>query len=597
MHMNDTHASLANAAKAVTAVKKVRGEKPQSLLLHAGDVFSGTLYFNEFKGQADVAAMNLMKYDAMTFGNHEFDLGNSNEGHQALVDFIEAAEFSFVSSNVDFSKDNKFTGLFSDLISSKPEKGQIYNGIIREINGEKVGIFGLTTVETKQISSPGAVQFEDYVKEAEKAVAAFKDKGVNKIIALTHIGFDDNAAVDNDMNLAKEVEGIDIIVGGHTHTELKAPVVVKNNQTPTIIVQAKANNEYLGLLNVEFDKNGVVVKHNGQLIEIGKLAEDAEAVNVLKPFKEKVDKVAAEKIDVKASNALENPRTNGDDTKPSVRKNETILGNLITDGMLAKAKQFTGKNVVMALQNGGGIRAAIPAGEITVGQVIEVLPFGNTLAVMDVTGTELKAAFEHSLGSYPKENGGFLHVGGAKVEYDSSKPAGGRIVSIKYKDESGNYVEIKDSETYTVATNAFTAQGGDGFTMFRAAYDAGRVTDLGLSDWENFMEHLKSLNTLPTSTEGRILDVVGQQPKEVLPEEFNGTEQEPKVFEGNIKVDLTEVSELKNAEIKGNLILSGSIGEKLLLSNIKVEGDLILSDLNTEAVDFDGIEVAGETVL
>lgn len=597
MHMNDTHASLANATKAVTAIKKVRGEKPQSLLLHAGDVFSGTLYFNEFKGQADVAVMNLMKYDAMTFGNHEFDLGNSNEGHQALVDFIEAAEFPFVSSNVDFSKDNKFTGLFSDLISSNPEKGQIYNGIIKEVNGEKVGIFGLTTAETKEISSPGAIQFEDYVKEAEKAVAAFKDKGVNKIIALTHIGYDDNAAVDNDMTLAKEVEGIDIIVGGHTHTELKEPVVVKNDQTPTIIVQAKANNEYLGLLDVEFDKNGVVMKHNGQLIEIGKLEEDTDAVKVLKPFKEKVDKVAAEEIGVEASDILENPRTNGDDTKPSVRKNETILGNLITDGMLAKAKQFTGKNVVMALQNGGGIRAAIPAGEITVGQVIEVLPFGNTLAVMDVTGTELKAAFEHSLGSYPKENGGFLHVAGAKVEYDSSKPAGSRVISIKYKDESGNYVEIKEPETYTVATNAFTAQGGDGFTMFIAAYDAGRVTDLGLTDWENFMEHLKSLNTLPTSTEGRIVDVVVQQPKEVSPEHFNGTEQEPKVFEGNITVDVSDVSELKNAEIKGNLILSGSIGKKLLLSNIKVEGDLVLSDLNTEAVNFDGIEVAGETVL
>ncbi|WP_079524673.1 bifunctional metallophosphatase/5'-nucleotidase [Solibacillus isronensis] len=597
MHMNDTHASLANAAKAVTAVKQVRGSKPDSLLLHAGDVFSGTLYFNEFKGQADVAVMNLMKYDAMTFGNHEFDLGNSNEGHQALVDFIEGADFPFVSSNVDFSNDNKFKGLFSDLISSNPEKGQIYNGIIKEINGEKVGVFGLTTAETKGISSPGAVQFEDYLKEAEKAVAAFKDKGVNKIIALTHIGFDDNAAVDNDMKLAKEVEGIDIIVGGHTHTELKDPFVVKNDQTPTVIVQAKANNEYLGVVDVEFDKNGVVIKNNGQLIEIGKLAEDTEAVNILKPFKEQVDKVAAEKIGVQADIALENPRTGGDNTKPSVRKNETILGDLITDGMLVKAKQFTGKNVVMALQNGGGIRAAIPAGEITVGQVIEVLPFGNTLAVMDVTGAELKAAFEHSLKLYPVENGGFLHVAGAKVEYNSSKPAGSRVVSIKYKDESDNYVNIQDNVTYTVATNAFTAQGGDDFTMFRAAYDAGRVIDLGLSDWENFMDHLKSLNTLPTSTEGRIVDVFVQQPNEVSPVDFNGTEEEPKVFTGSIKVDVSNISELKNAEVKGDLILLGVVADKLLLSNIKVEGNLLLSDLNTEAVDFDGIEVAEETVL
>ncbi|WP_342545839.1 5'-nucleotidase C-terminal domain-containing protein [Lysinibacillus sp. FSL K6-4013] len=596
MHMNDTHASLANAAKTVTAVKQVRDEKPEALLLHAGDVFSGTLYFNEFKGQADLAIMNLMKYDAMTFGNHEFDLGSTPEGHQALVDFIKGANFPFISSNVDFSGDEKFTGLFSDLISSEPEKGKIYNGVIKEVNGEKIGIFGLTTAETIDISSPGNVKFDNYIAEAKKAVEAFEGQGVDKIIALTHIGYDDNAAIDNDLTLAKEVEGIDIIVGGHSHTELKAPVVV-NNQTPTVIVQAKANNEFVGTIDVEFDKNGVVVKNEGKLIPIGKLAEDEDAKNVLAPFKEKVDLVATEEIGVSANVVLDNPRTDGDDTKPSVRKNETLLGNLITDGMLEKAKSFTGKDVVMALQNGGGIRAAINDGPITVGEVIEVLPFGNTLAVMDVTGAELKAAFEHSFSLYPKENGGFLHVAGAKVEFDSSKPANQRVVSIKYKDESGNYVEINDTKTYTVATNAFTAQGGDGFDMFRKAYDEGRATDLGLLDWENFRDHLKALQTLPSSIEGRVIDVASSQTEEVAPEDFNGTEEAPKVFDGNIRVDISDVSELKNAEIKGDLVLSGTAGEELTLSNIKVSGNLILTDLEGDIVNFDGIEVAGETVL
>lgn len=595
--MNDTHASLANAAKTVTAVKQVRAEKPQALLLNAGDVFSGTLYFNEFKGQADIAVMNLMKYDAMTFGNHEFDLGSSPEGHKALADFIKAANFPFVSSNVNFSGDTNFTGLFTDLVSSKPEQGKIYNGIIKEINGEKVGIFGLTTAETKDISSPDKIQFEDYIAEAKKAVAAFEGQGVNKIIALTHIGYDDNAAIDNDLTLAKEVKGIDVIVGGHTHTELKAPVVVTDNQTPTVIVQAKANNEFLGTLDVEFDKNGVVVKHEGKLISVGSLAEDAEAKSVLAKFKEQVDKVAAEEIGVEAGIALENPRTNGDDTKPSVRKNETILGNLIADGMLTKAKSFTGKNVVMALQNGGGIRAAINKGPITVGEVIEVLPFGNTLAVMDVTGAELKAAFEHSLGSYPKENGGFLHVAGAKVEFNSSKPAGQRVVSIKYKDSSGSYMNIQDAETYAVATNAFTAQGGDGFSMFKKAYDDGRVTDLGLSDWENFKEHLQTLETLPTSIEGRILDITSNQLEEVAPEEFNGTKEAPKVFGKSIKVDVSTITELKNAEINGDLVLVGTAREELNFSNIKVSGNLIVTELEGDNLSFDGIEVAGETVL
>jgi len=393
MHSNDTHANLNNIARKVTAVKEVRAKKLNALLLDAGDVFSGTLYFNEFKGQADLAFMNLMRYDVMTFGNHEFDLGSTSEGHQALVDFIKGAQFPFVSANVDFSKDDKFKGLFTDLISSEPQKGKIYNGIIKEINGEKVGIFGLTTAETKEISSPRSVAFENYIEEAKKAVKAFEDKGVNKIIALTHIGYDDNPVYDNDLILAKSVEGIDIIVGGHSHTQLDKPTVVNQNTTgqakdPTVIVQAYQYNDYLGTLDVTFNQKGVVVEHNGALLKVANYAEDAQAVELLKPFKQKVEEVSKKEIGAEALVVLENPR--GD---ISVRKNETPLGNVITDGMLAKAKKYNA-NVIMALQNGGGIRAGIDQGPITVGEVISVLPFGNTLATMSLTGKELKQAFE-----------------------------------------------------------------------------------------------------------------------------------------------------------------------------------------------------------
>ncbi|MEH7274765.1 5'-nucleotidase C-terminal domain-containing protein [Neobacillus vireti] len=507
MHTNDTHAALDKMAKTVTAVKEVRAEKPDALLLNAGDVFTGTLYFNEFQGQADLDLMNLMGYDAMTFGNHEFDLGSSAEGHQGLVDFVKGAKFPFVSANVDFAKDNKFTGIFSDLLSNAPKNGNIYNGIIKEINGEKVGIFGLTTAETEDLSSPGAITFEDYKAEAEKAVAAFEAQGVNKIIALTHIGYDDNAAIDNDLVLAEEVEGIDVIVGGHSHTALAEPVVVAEDATPTAIVQTGNANSNLGVLDVEFDGNGVVVGQAGELIAIDKQADDSEAAALLAPYKTQVNEVAQKEIGVTTQKLLENPRTNGENTAPSVRKNETILGNLITDGMLTKAKEFTGKNVIMALQNGGGIRAEINEGPITVGEVITVLPFANTLATMDVTGAELKEAFEISFGKYPLENGGFLHVAGGKVKFDSSKPAGERVVSLFYEDAEGNDVPVEDGVTYTIATNAFTAKGGDGYGVFAKAYAEGRVTDLGLSDWENFRDHLVSLETIPEEIKGRIVDV------------------------------------------------------------------------------------------
>lgn len=509
MHTNDTHSALDHMPKTVTAVKEIRAENPDALLLHAGDALTGTLYFNEFLGQADLAMMNLMGFDAMTFGNHEFDLGSSPEGHQRLIEFIQGANFPFVSSNIDFSQDVKFNGLFNDSIESDYENGQIYNGIIKEVNGEKVGIFGLTTEETKDISSPGSILFENYLEEAEAAVAYFEDQGVNKIIAVTHIGYDDNAAIDNDLILADKVEGIDVIVGGHSHTTLSEPVVVANDETPTIIVQTGNANSNLGVLDVVFNENGVVVEHEGKLVSIGNQEDDPEAVTILAPFKAKVDEVAKTEIGVTTPIELENPRTSGDNSKPSVRKNETILGNLITDGMLTKAREFTGKNVVMALQNGGGIRAAIDAGPITVGEVITVLPFGNTLATMEVTGAELKEAFEKSVSSYPAENGGFLHVSGGKVEFDSSKPAGERVVNVYIKDDNGNLVAVDNNTVYTIATNAFTAKGGDGYDVFAKAYEEGRVTDLGLSDWENFRDHLMSIGSenIPTEIEGRIVDV------------------------------------------------------------------------------------------
>ncbi|MEK5329976.1 bifunctional metallophosphatase/5'-nucleotidase [Lysinibacillus sp. FSL W8-0992] len=602
MHSNDTHANLTNIARKVTAVKEVRAKKPNALLVDAGDVFSGSLYFNEFKGQADLAFMNLMGYDVMTFGNHEFDLGSSSEGHQALVDFIEGAQFPFVSANVDFSKDGKFTGLFSDLISSDPKNGKIYNGIIKEINGEKVGIFGLTTAETKDISSPGSIEFENYIKEAEKAVKAFEDKGVNKIIALTHIGYDDNPAYDNDLMLAKSVAGIDVIVGGHSHTQLDKPVVVDKNmggqaKDKTIIVQAYQYNDYLGTLDVTFNPQGVVIAHNGALLKVADYAEDANAVATLKPYKDVVDAVSKSETGATATVALENPRDNGDKTKPSVRKNETPLGNVITDGMLAKAKKYN-PDVIMALQNGGGIRTAINQGPITVGEVISVLPFGNTLATVTLTGAELKQTLEKSVSLYPLENGGFLHVSGAKVEFDSSKPAGQRIVKISYKDAQNNYIEIQDNKTYTIATNAFTAKGGDGFDVLKKAYEDGRVTDLGLSDWENLAEHLKSLVNVNPKVEGRIVDVANsQQPEKVDGADFSGTAGQPKVYEGNVTVSISNIASLANAVVKGNLILTGTVPAQFSFNNLQVGGNLDLSQLTGDLFNFDGVDVTGDTIL
>ena len=513
LHTNDMHSRVETFPKLSTAIQENRSIRTNSLLLDAGDMTTGTLYFNEFQGEVEQRFMNYFEYDAVTFGNHEFDLGSSDEGHEKLKQFVEGAEFPFVSANVNFAADTKFTSLFNDIITDKAQNGKIYAGLIQVVNGEKVGVFGLTTAETKDISSPGSITFENYITEAEKAVDEFEAQGVDKIIALTHIGYDDAPAIDNDQMLAKSVDGIDIIVGGHSHTQLNAPVEITTTASgdpkdPTLIVQAYQYADFLGTLDVEFDENGVITNHRGSLVKVADFASDELAVEVLAPYKKEVDLVSNSEIGVNLSVPLTNPRTSdaGNTTGISVRNSETILGNLITDGMYDKAQSYSSTPVIMAVQNGGGIRAKIEAGPVTVGEAITVLPFGNTLALMNLTGAEIKQMFETSVKSAPAESGGFLHVSGAKVVYDSSKPANERVVSIQYKDATGNYVDIVSTTTYTIATNAFTAKGGDGFDVLANAYKEGRATDLGLSDWENFVEHLKSLTTIPTATEGRITD-------------------------------------------------------------------------------------------
>lgn len=512
MHTNDTHANLDKVAKRATAIKEVRAKNPNTLLVDAGDVLTGTLYFTQFQGQADLNFMNAIGYDVMTFGNHEFDMGISEDGHKVLADFIKSAKFPFVSANVDFSKDPLFKDLQKGGYTATPEDGNIYSGIIKEVNGEKVGFFGLTTMDTPDISSPEAIEFQNYLAKAQEAVAAFEAAGVDKVVAVSHLGYDDNPAIDNDQELAKLVDGIDIIVGGHTHTKLEKPVLVtedenKAKKDPTVIVQAYQYNDFLGTLDVDFDENGVITGYAGELISITDKAADAETAKALKTYSDKIDEVKNQETGAVAVNALPNPRisdSNGDG-KTSVRNSETALGNLIADGMLDKAKEFNPATVI-SVHNGGSIRAAIDQGPITLGEVLTVLPFGNTLATMKLTGAEIKEALEHSVNQAPKESGGFLHIAGMKFTYDSSKPAYERVLKVEVEETEGVFTPIDDAKEYVVATSIFTARGGDGYDTFAKAFDDGRVIDLGFSDWENLRDYVQKLKEVNPTIEGRITD-------------------------------------------------------------------------------------------
>lgn len=516
MHTNDTHGYLDSFPYLATPIQNLRKEHRNTLLLHAGDVFSGDLYFNAFHGEADLAMMNHLGYDAMVFGNHEFDLGSSQDGHLALSNFVKGADFPFVAANVDFSKDALFDGLQTKDVEVEYDNGHIYDGVVLNVNGNAVGLFGLTTEETPSISSTGKVEFSNYIDRAKEAVEKFEEMGVDKIIALTHLGLDDSLDWDNDIELAKQVEGIDIIVGGHTHSTLFAPYVVEEYDAPTIIVQANEYGKFLGTLNVSFNQFGEVTLNGGGLIPTDPVNaafdKDPETVKVLAPFTKVVDEMKAESIGVEALVDLDGGRDFNNEGISSVRHNETNLGNLMTDAMLAKAKTINADTSI-AFQNGGGIRTSIPAGDITVGDVLKVMPFGNALSIVKMTGAEIRATLEHSVsadaiegGKGLKESGGFLHVAGMKFTYDSTKEKGKRVVSVEVQN-GDHYAALDDAKVYYVATNSFTARGGDGFKKFEEAYKDGRVSDPGFVDYENFIEYVKTLgDNIEPKLEGRITD-------------------------------------------------------------------------------------------
>ncbi len=493
MHTNDIHAHVEGNPRLFTAVKEIRAEKQNSLLLNAGDVFSGTLYFRQYLGLADLWFMNELGYDAMTLGNHEFD-----KDSKTLANFIKEMNFPMVSSNVSVTGDTDLEPLFKNEIGKPGKGGNVYPAIIKEVDGEKVGIFGLTTPETTFLSSPGDnVAFEDPAEKSKATISMLENEGVNKIIVLSHLGY------SHDRELAEAVDGIDVIVGGHSHTVLDQPVVI-DKEEPTLIVQAGEYLNLLGLLDVTFNAEGVVTSHSGELLDLKAYEEDADALAKVNEFKAPIEEIKNEVVG--SSDVV----LNGE--RSDVRTKETNLGNLITDAMVEKANQSVKTHI--ALQNGGGIRASIDAGDITLGEVLTTMPFGNNLVTLDLTGQEIKDALEHSVSAIDTVEGRFLQVSGINFKYDINKPVGERVWFVEVKTDNG-FEALDPEKTYTVATNAFTADGGDGYTMFKTAKEEGRMKELYVVDYEVFTEYLAKHNPVSPEVEGRIIQEV-QQDEPVL---------------------------------------------------------------------------------
>ncbi|WP_199617137.1 5'-nucleotidase C-terminal domain-containing protein [Paenibacillus alkalitolerans] len=497
---NDTHAHLENVARRATVVRQIREEAENSILLDAGDVFSGTLFFNQYLGQADLEFMNKMGYDAMVPGNHEFD-----KGPKPFAEFVKKAEFPIVSANIDYSKEPELNPLYKNEVSASAAGGSIYPATVLEVGGEKIAVFGLTTPETAFLANPGEnVVFKDEIETAKAVVTDLKAKGYDKIIALTHLGF------TYDKALAEEVDGIDVIVGGHSHTRLDDPVKAGSDDEPTLIVQANEYGKYIGRLDVSFDADGKVTGFEHQLVDVDAqndkkefvIASDEEFAARLAELQKPIDEMKS-KIVGKTDVALEGDRT-------VIRRGESNLGNLIVDGMLAKAQEST--KATIAIQNGGGIRASIDAGDISLGEVLTVLPFGNTLVTLELTGEEIVAALENGVSKVEENAGRFPHVAGMKYTYSMAKPAGSRVMDAMVKEADGSYAPIDPKGTYIVATNAYVADGGDDYQTFKKAKDEGRMTELFFVDYDVFTEYLDKSGTVNPKVEGRITRHVSDLP-------------------------------------------------------------------------------------
>jgi 5'-nucleotidase/UDP-sugar diphosphatase len=397
---------------------QLRKETP-SLFLAAGDMIQGNDWANLTLGKSVIELMNIMRFDAMVVGNHEFDFGQ-----HVLKKRISEAEFPVLGANVE--------GI--DIL--KPY-------IIRTIaiGGVRVAILGIVTDETPVSTYPGNVAGLKFIPP-ETAVRRYLPVLRSKadiVIVLSHIGY------SADRRLAADVKGIDVIVGGHSHTKLLKPVVVGK----TIIVQAWEHAKALGVLDLVIE-DGKIESFGGRLEEIRPDPdhEDKAVLEVVERYKKVEDSVLGEVIGESAA---------GFDGE-NVRRGETNLGDFVADIM----RSVSGANA--AIINGGGIRASINKGKIERKDIYNVLPFDDCIVVVKLTGRQIGKALEHGVSAVEEESGRFPQVSGIKFTYSRSARPGSRLMDFTIDGKP-----LRADKVYTVAINDFLAAGGDGYKVLAEA--------------------------------------------------------------------------------------------------------------------------------
>jgi 5'-nucleotidase/UDP-sugar diphosphatase len=455
LHTNDTHGhplkfadnmvdGVGGLPARATLVKQIRASNPNVLLLDAGDFNTGRPESNFYKAEPDLKGMDYLGYDAVALGNHEFDNTTA-----VLEKQVNSVKFPFLAANV----------------KTNEGKYLVHPYIIKKFKGFKVAVFGLTTKETLTMSAPKflkEVVIEDEVSTAQKLVPQLRKKA-DIVIALVHLGIYEDSE-QGSKRLAKYVPGIDLIVDGHTHTQLTAPVVV--NHVP--IVQAYQWGLYLGKATLQIKHKKVAglkwealpiniqtrsVKPDGtkHLQYVTQpLPEDQKLLALLQPYADQV-KVELSKIIGAAATTFPNK---------AVRSAETALGDLIADATIWGVRHL---KVDFALQNSGGIRADLAAGPITKESIYTITPFDNSVVVVTLKGKEVAELFDF-IATIPQGKGGFPQVSDG-VSFTINYTTG------KCENVLINNQPLDLNKTYRIATNSFVASGGDGYRVFTKALD------------------------------------------------------------------------------------------------------------------------------
>lgn len=564
LHINDHHSNLdsksktlqlktaagAGAASAVVvdaggfprvtaAIEALAAQSTNVLKLHAGDAQTGTLYFNRAgaNGEADAAMMNTVCFDAFTLGNHEFDKGDSSL--KGFIDLLHkgSCKTPVLSANVNF-------GANSALLPAKAP-GYVNKSVVLQRSGQSIGVVGLTIAgKTKASSSPDAdTLFEDETLAAQREIDALRAKGINKIVVMSHIGYDYDKAV------IPRLSGVDVVVGADSHTLLGPaslaaygvgspagayPTQLSNKDgKPVCLVQAWEYSQVVGELKVSFDANGDVTRCVGtphvligdSFTVAGKPATEAQKAGILadasvsgflrvtapsaaatatlKPFKDKIEgfskSLVASVPEELCSRRVPGGVGSADYSRSSAACNAqgdvSLRGGdiqqLVAQAYLEVANASYG-GADISLQSGGGVRVPLN-GNVTAANVIEVLPFGNMLFRLDVTGQEVKSMLEDGMQAVygaGGTTGPYPYTGGLRFDVNASMARGSRVANVEVRDAAtGMWGALDPVKTYKLFVLSFNATGGDGYTTL-AAVPAARRLDIGVLDADVFQAYI-----------------------------------------------------------------------------------------------------------